>query len=135
MLFRRNKLLFEVGLRLAERLLLTRFEGCFVTGFINGFFEPFAGIGLILRIAEGLFAVTEGRDIEIDGRDTETAAIAVVGTATSTAIIKGVKRYKRRILVLFNECDKQDLIYFQFKYKIKCNSTCEMYLYQNIFNL
>jgi hypothetical protein len=124
--FRLNKLLLELGLRLAERLLLTGFEGSLLTGFKGRFLGPeLTGKGLILRIVEGLITVTVGREVEtdarekeLDARDTETAAIAVVGTATSTARIKGVKRYKRRILVLFNECDKQDLIYFQFKYKI-----------------
>lgn len=123
MLLRLNKLPFEVGVRLAERLLLTGFEGCLLTGFKGRFLDPeFTGNGLILRIVEGLIAVTEGREVEtdarekeLDDRDTETAAIAVVGTATSAARIKGVKRYKRRILVLFNECDKQDQIYFHLK--------------------
>lgn len=113
---RLNKLFLEVGVRLAERLLLTGFEGCLLNGFKGRFLGPeFTGNGLILRIVEDLIAVTEGREVdadarekELDDRDTETAAIAVVGTDTSAARIKGVKRYKRRILVLFNECDKQD---------------------------
>lgn len=123
MLLRLNNLLCEVGVGLAETLLLTGFEGCFTVGFKGRFLGPLlTGKGLILRIVEGLIVVAGGREVEtdarekeLDDRDTETAAIAVVGTATSAARIKGVKRYKRRILVLFNECDKQDLIYFHLK--------------------
>ncbi|GEM_PF-4428285 len=126
MSFLLNKLPLELGVRLAERLLLTGFEGSLLTGFKGRFLGAvLTGNELILRIVEGLIAVTEGREVEtdarekeLDDRDTETAAIAVVGTATSAARISGVKRYKRRILVLSNECDKQDLIYFHFKNKI-----------------